>query len=518
MLPTLASSPETVDVTALSDEALHDALWRAGELEWLLKPEQVAIYRAVKLALWGEGGYPNPSGDHTTYVLELVRRFGKSFICGVIVCELCIQKANARVHWAAETGKQVKRILLPNMRIILAECPKDLRPQWKASEDKWVWANGSEIYMAGCEDEAKADRLRGDGSDLFIPDEAGHIAPLAYVIKSIAVWMVSRTNGRILIPSTPSKSPGHPFVYYAIRAEAEGCYQHRTIHQSDLTQSQIEAVWRENDGESHDKSKWHTEGSTEWMREGLAMRVGDPEKAILPGFSERKAIIVQAMERPAYFDTYESMDIGYAPDLTFHIFGYYDYARALLVIEDELVLARMTTDVYAAGITAKRKLWEAYWDRLEAEWTYGEPDVVREPYRSVGDVPDLVVADLARMHGITVEKTEKHDKHSAVNGLVLLIRENRLRIHPRCKELIAHCEAGIWNATHTKYDRIEGFGHFDGVDALVYLRRNLDENHDPAPAIPVEMRKHPDRHHIRPLAAADPLQSLADLFIPNTGA
>ncbi len=500
----------------MSDDGLFSALWRAGDLRFKLRPYQAPLYRDITEKLWGLGSegtptYLEPTGEQRRFILEIHRKFGKSVLCGLIASELCVIKPGARVYWGAETQKQVTGFLLPIMQeYVLDDCPDDLRPKWRAKDSEYVWPNGSKIILGGCEDEAKCNRLRGPQCDLFIIDEAGQVSTLDYLYRSVVLWMTSRTGGRVLIPSSPATSPGHSFTSFCIKAESgDGGYAHRDIYQSDMPQRVIEELMRECGGED----------TAAWRREGLALREVDSTRAILPEFTTHKKTIVEVMERPDYFDTYEASDIGWDPDLTFHIFGYYDYTRAVLIIEDEIVLARMTTDVYAAAIKAKREeLWGAYWDRLESEWEFGEPEIKREPYRSVGDVPDLVVADLSKNHGLHVEKTAKHDKHSAINDARVLIRDGRLRIHPRCKQLIAHCEAGIWNQRHSSYDRIEGFGHFDGCDATIYLVRNLDQQHDPAPRIPVAMRKNPERHHIRPLAEADPLQSLADLFVPNIGA
>lgn len=532
-------TPSTRHATKVTRDQAIAELWRRGELGWLLKPSQRPIYAAIKLALWGLGGYLNPTGAFASYVLELVRRFGKSFICGVIACELCIQKKHARVHWAAETGKQVTRILIPNMRIILESCPPDMKPTWLKSEDKWVWpTTGSEIYMVGCEDEAKADRLRGDGSDLFIPDEAGHIDPLEYVLKSIATYMVLRTNGRILIPSTPAKTPGHAFVYYAVAHEASGAYQHRTIFESDLTPEQIERVW-EGSGGGTDKTGWEETGTTDWMREGLAMRVVDATRAVLPEFVAAKKTCIAAWPRPDYFDAYTACDIGWDPDLTFVVFAYYDFKAAKLIIEDELVLARMTTDVFAGGIDPRTgahvlddmgaeaigvkdiedRLWSSHWDKLEQQRLAFTPEVRREVHKRTGDVDDRIISDLIKNHSLSFMKTAKHDKDSAINELRMWLKADRVRINPRCKQLIAHCEAGIWNKRRTEYERVKGFGHFDGIDALVYLRRNVDEQRNPYPDVPYEIASQPERHHIRVPVGLDPLQGLANLFAtPGQGA
>ena len=469
-----AEDMSTADLAAMA--------WKIGDLRYKLSARQREIFDLFKRELWGTGGYARPNGKQRRAILKLCRRFGKSFLCAVLACELCATLPDARVYWAAETSKQVKRIILPIMRVVLKDCPKELRPRWMAADGCWKWPNGSEIHVAGCENEEAATRLRGDYANLFILDEAGHITPLKFVYRSIALFMTARVRGRIIMPSSPAKSPGHAFTEFAQMAEAgiRGAYAHRDVYQSDLTPEDIEELKEECGGED----------SADWQREGLALDVVDEERAIIPEFTKLESRIVRIVERPRYFAPVTWMDVGFHPDLTAVLFGYWHPAEAVLVIEDELAINQMTTDQLAAELRAKEaEMWGAYWAQLLEDGVI-ESEEDATPYQRVSDIAPQLLHDLAELHGLSFMPVHKASGtgdrrfvQATVNKVRMIVRGVEIAIHPRCKQLIAHLKAGIWNKTRTSWERLDGFGHFDFIDALRYGVHHLDRQYDPTPAV-----------------------------------
>lgn len=493
--------------TEPSSDLLRAAMWRAGELRHKLTAKQQDVYDDMRGQLWGAGSYADPRGDHRRYVLKCSRRYGKTFLAGVFACELCATTPGARVYWAAETGKQVLNMIVPALQIILQDVPEDVRP--KRVGDVWHWPNGAEIHVAGCEDEAKADRLRGDMAHLFILDEAGHITPLKYVYKSIALWMTARIRGRILMLSSPAKSPGHAFTEYSLLAEqGHGGYAHRNVYQSDLDPEEIEELAKECGGKD----------TADWQREGLALDVVDTERAIMPEYTALQTELTEVVPQPRWFDPMVAMDVGWSPDMTVALFGYWHFKRAQLVIEHEVALSRMTTDDLAKALRGRElELWGDAWAYRESKSLISADE--HHPYRRVSDTSLQVICDLTQLHGMVYEATQKDDKEAAINVVRVLMREKKIRIHPRCKTLIAHLKAGVWNKTHSSYDRLPGFGHFDAIDALVYFVRNVDRNRNPAPILDPEINT--DRVELRKYVKQQreerdgDIDSLADLFRPQ---
>jgi hypothetical protein len=428
----------------ITPEQAQAYLWSIGKLEWKLKPHQSQLYDAFHKA------------KQRTTVFHCSRRIGKSYTLCLIADEVARSKERAQIRYAAPTQKNVREIILPVMQEILSDCPRKYRPQWRGQDSHFLYPNGSILSIAGT-DGGNADRLRGSACDLGILDEAGFIDNLRYVVRSILMPQFITTDGRLIISSSSPLSPAHDFVNYLERAEASGSLARMTIYED----SRPEVIARIPEWQAESGGK----DSTDWLREYECKIIVDQTLAIVPEFTDgdRYQRLVKEVERPPFFDSYVSMDVGFN-DLTAALFGYWDFANAALVIEDELSLNRMTTEHLAAGIKAKEKAH------------FPKPPLVR-----VSDTDLIVIHDLNELHNLGFIPTAKDDKEAAVNLLRLLVAKEKLWVHPRCTGLISHLKYGVWNKARSQFDRAEGYGHFDFVDALVYLVRNLRREKNPYP-------------------------------------
>lgn len=420
-------------------------LWRLGDISYLLHRGQEEIRDRFEAA------------TARRFVVCCSRRFGKSYLCCTLAIEAALRKPNAQIRYAAPTAKMVRSIIEPLMRQILDDCPRWLRPSHHRQEGVWRFPNGSEIHVAGC-DNGNAERLRGTSTDLGIVDEAGFVDELEYVVQDVLLPQTITTDGRLLLVSTPPRSPAHDFVRYCTEADAAGAYEHRTIYDAPhLTPAQIEEYERESGG---------AESST-WRREYLAQVVVDTSWAIVPEWTDAEQYVVGEVERPLFFHAYVGMDVGYS-DLTVALLGYYHWGLARLVVEGEVVKQRAPSgEIDAAVAELERELW-------------GDHEVRRR----VVDAPAIVVADLRRFHGRSWSEARKDDAEAALNALREDVRRHRILVHPRCRTLIAHLRYGIWNKSRTSFDRsdADGLGHFDAIDALKYLLRHVDRHDNPFPA------------------------------------
>lgn len=424
--------------------ALIDAIWRRHHtLRYRLHADQRAI-RDAWLAASGR-----------VFVLCCSRRWGKSWLGAALCIETAISKPGARIAYAAPTMKMAREIIVPHLSALLEDCPDDMAPTFNRSELSWQFPNGSRILLAGC-DNQNAERLRGTSLDLAVVDEAGFMADLRYVVQSILLPQLITTGGRIFMPSTPSKSPVHDFTTYCLEAEAEGRYAHRTIHDAPhITPELASEFMRESGGED----------SSDWRREYLAEVVVDEDAAVLPEFTKHlRDIVVGDVELPEYVDRYVSIDVGFH-DLTVALFAAWDFPNARIIVLDERVYQHAHSAVIAPDVlAAERALWG---------------DV--EPFVRVADCDAVVRADLAREHGLVCRAPRKDDKHAAVNATRMALANGQIVIHERCRTLIAHGKGAIWNRQRTSFERSGTFGHFDGVDALIYLNRHVDRNSNPFP-------------------------------------
>ena len=466
----------------LPDDTVIAELWRRGEIAYVLRDYQLEIYAQIRRELWGDGGYTKPSGKFRRWVLECCRRWGKSTVIAVIAIELCLCMPGARVYWAAETIKQVRKILRNVLRPILADCPADMRPEWNSVDGFYRFANGSELHISGCEDEAKADRLRGDGADLFVFDEAGSLDLLEYIYRSIALWMVADRGGRLLMASTPARKPGHPFTTYCELAESgESGFAHRDVYDSHFSQEVIEEIAEECGGFT----------TTEWQREGLALRVRDETRVIVPEFNPERHVVTPG-KVPEYAHCYEGMDPG-TRDKFGIVWAYWDFERAKLVVQRSYAESNVSTGPIADTLkTAERDLWQAltFWDGRKFK---------PNPYLRVSDTDARLIGDLADEHGISVVPTAKDDAEAQLYALRNAFRADKIEIWEDSGPLAAQLKAGAWNDKRTDWDRSEVHGHFDCIAALIYLWRNVVRTLNPYP--PQHVGKDPQAHHVSAFAA-----------------
>lgn len=428
----------------LSQEAARTVLWHKGELSWKLHKAQLDMRDAFN------------SSDGLKFIINSSRQLGKSVLLCALAIEYALKNPDVQIKYAAPTQRMVKQIIKPHFRMLLKDCPDDIRPEWFAQDSRYVFKNGSQIDIAGAE-AGNSDRLRGTRMHLGIVDEAGFCSELSYLVQDVMLPMTLTTNGRIILASTPAKTPMHPFEQYWKQAEEGGNRIRKTIFDNPLiSEKKIKQYIRECGGEQ----------TTAWKREYLAEFIIDAESVVVPEFGAVEADIIQDLVRPSYFDAYTSLDPGYR-DLTVALFGYWDFQKASLVIEDEFVLNKTRTDILADGIKAKELV---LWGK-------------QKPYFRVADNELILIQDLDTLHGLRFIATDKDNKLAQINELRVMVQAKRLLIHPRCRTLISHLKNAVWdNNTKDTFARIEGFGHFDAIDALVYMLRNVRKHHNPFPA------------------------------------
>lgn len=378
-----------------------------------------------------------------------------------IAIEAALQNINFQIHFGAPYQNALRDFLLPIFRQILEDCPEDLYPQWKQLESKWVFANGSYIKLCGANN-GQFDNLRGNKSDLFILDEAAQIDKVDDVIHGVAMPQLlssKNPNKKIILPSTPPTTPDHPFKRYAEDAKAVGAYSHFTIYDAGYSEEEINRIASKIDG---------GKASTYFRREYMAEFVVEEELQIVPEWNAKYVAEVQKDDYFQFYQIVESLDIGYR-DFTAWILGYHDFQNDRLVIEYEYALKEndFTTEVLAKNIK-----------ELESEYTV----VNKTRIRRISDNNNLnLVADLARLHKLpfapvsknTGSGTDRKGKEWMVSQARQWIKSGKLIIHPRCKMLIASLEFGIWKEGRAEFARSEKLGHYDFVDALVYLIAGL---------------------------------------------
>lgn len=436
-------------------------LWELNNLQWKLDSTQKILHADYS------------DSNKRTLVWACSRRLGKSYTLCVIAIETCLKNPNSIVKYVAPEQKMVKTILRPLLRDILQDCPAHLRPKYFTQDSIWRFPNGSEIQIAGT-DNGRAESLRGGNAHLCIVDEAGFCDDLEYLVQSVLLPTLTTTNGKIILSSTSPPSPEHPFAkVYMARAEREGTLIKKTIFDNPrLTKEKIDEIIRAVAADEKINGDPYKHSTV--RREYFCEIIVDKTRAIVPEWSpELEAELVTEWVRPPFLDTYVSMDIGFN-DLTVALFAYYDFRHSKLIIEDEVVMngPEMTTENLAKSIReTEQRLW---FDPVTKE--------ALRPYIRVSDNNLIVLNDLQALHKLLFIPTMKDDADAALNHMRMQIASKAIIIHPRCKTLISHLKNGIWNKSRTSFERSDDMGHFDGIEALKYLVRNINYTHNPYPA------------------------------------
>lgn len=193
--------------------------------------------------------------------------------------------------------------------------------------------------------------------------------------------------------------------------------------------------------------------------------VANVHDRVVPEFVEHEqSIVVDELELPTHFNPIVAMDVGFR-DMTALLFGYYDFAKAKIVIQGEVVMKQMRTDTLAKNISHKEiELW-------------GE----REVYGRYSDTNLIVINDLTQIHGIHFIPTDKDDKDASINQLRLAVQNGNILIHRSCINLIEQMRNGKWDEKKKHFLRSSELGHLDCIDAVLYFIRNIPFSLNPYP-------------------------------------
>lgn len=391
------------------------------------------------------------------FVLLCSRRIGKSYLLAVLACEQAKKKTKSRIFWITATHKDTKNIVRPLMDKVLEDCPSSERPVYKAQDNKYVFPNGSEIFLIGVD--KNPDGPRGQEGELIILDEFCFIDKLNYLVGSVLLPMLMMTNGRILMASTPPKTTDHDSLEFIFEAQASGNFVKKTIYDCPRATPKMIAEYMAEAG---------GEDSANWKREYLCEILQDEERSVFPEFDEKtQQAIIKELPRPAWATRYVGMDLGFT-DNTAALFAWWDFENARLVVEDEYLANRQNTLQLATALKQKElHLWGN-----------------ERPYKRVADHnnPQLIY-DLNSIHGLTFSPANKDaGKEPMINKVRLALAAHQIIISPKCRNLINQLKFCRWkNSERVTFDRSEAWGHFDLADALILLFNSVNRGHNPIP-------------------------------------
>jgi hypothetical protein len=384
--------------------------------------------------------------------------------------EQALQVPKSQIRYGAAFQSDLVDFIIPAFEKILGDCPESIKG--KKVGKFYVFPNGSRIKLVGLD--KNPNGLRGNTLDLIIIDECGFVGNLDYIYKSVIIpATLHRPNCKVILISTPPSTPAHPFVDYVQKAEIEGGYVKLDIHTNPLiTEDDIERMAQEMGGRE----------STTFRRECLCEFVTDSDLAIIPEWQDKYVQDLERDEYYPYYHKYDGMDLG-VKDLTACIFGYYDFKRAALVLEDELEMngPSMNTLLLVGAIKKKEKdLWDNRDEEGKEIRDFNNNPV---PFRRVSDNNwPILIQDLSSIHNLTFIETNKDNLEAMINEVRLMVQAGQILINPKCNKLIGCLRYGVWDTKKKAFARSSIYGHFDHLAALVYLVRNLAKGTNPIPA------------------------------------
>ena len=455
------------DLNQLDDETRRllylrtvEPLWRRGNLRFKLDETQLQILDRLE------------GVRSRKFFLLCSRRLGKSYMLVCLAFSLAIRQSGARILYLAPWAKDAAEIATDLAAQLLEDCPAELRPKYNAQSKEFVFGNGSVIRFKGVNGE-HAQYLRGGATHFVILDECGLMDNLKHVVSDVVMPMTLTTGGRIVFATTPPVTPGHDSSIIFEQLAGEGAVVKFTLLDNHRVSDEVKGEFLKEAGEDPELIPLILAGlakprTTTARREYFCEFVTDSLLAVLPEFDDRAQVeLVREFVRPPYFDAYVSMDPG-MQDRTGILYGFWDFRRGKLVVEDESLLQGPTTLKIADEIVAKEyALW-------------GD----KRPLLRVSDVDLRLIADLWERHQISFRKAEKQDSLGAINLVRNMIQTRELELHPRCVHLQRQMKNAIWNNKVTDFARAgqsSPDGHFDLVAALKYLCRHVQRRKNPYP-------------------------------------
>lgn len=477
--------------------ALHEA-WHYGEA-WrhpdVCDSHQRAWLQRVRA--WVDGG------EQTSAVQRWGRQVGKSWSGIAFDLSEMQRRSGIIVRYAALTAKSCAAIVVPTFEALAATMPRSVLPKLSEQKGTITSPNGSTLVFAGTDNE-QFDRLRGPRSHIIDLDESAFYADLVSVENAL-VPQLQTTRGIVIYRSSPPETPAHPFTQRDAAAQANDRWSKATLHDNPRLGPDGVARIAAAEAERLGLTLEQLYASSYWRREYLAEMVTEEGRAALPAWTDALADYLRGdWQRPHHFDAYVSLDPGKTGDPHATLFGFHDYERNALVIEDELELRSAVTHIgaWAEAVKAKETaLWGVNkWEGTLSGATHEHlrkhnldelflrthsATAPRQPWLRVGDDDARVTVDMALQHGIAVLPSEKHDKALWVDTVNQLIRERRLFIHKRCVRLLEQMRSTLWNRTRSQWERTDK-DHGDLVDCLVYMCRAVQWHRDCRPPAPVD--------------------------------
>jgi len=524
------------DLADLDDTQLRHAMWRRGNLSYMVLPYQRDVYDS----LWAWQGSKHELGRrrewkakgakyHSLWLLEIGRRWGKTVLVLLIMIEFCIRRPGSVGLLCTAYQNSIGSIILKIIRTVFEpEAPPGYCPEYRTSMDGesqilFIPAVNATIKLVGLD--LHSGKTRGNFQDFVLITEAGFVKGLRDTYTSvIQPQLKGRPWAWTIMESSTSDIPDHEFqTEFKQDALLRDAHVLRTIDDTDMTEEEIELELDSVGGRD----------TAVAQREYYCRIVVDELRAVVPEFDEALDVVDPAsIERPLYAYAITSMDPG-VRDKCGVVFFYVDFVRASVVVQSTFAESNQNTDEIAEVIrSTEQQLWQAVppplkpvravriqdllkptsdarapgaglqhgteivgakvmgggvvWDAPEGALTWWDDEqrsLRANPFRRISDVATQLQLDLRQLHALSFETAVKGpgSKLAHINNLRVLVGQRRIRIlnTEANKPLIAQLRSGRWNEKRTDFESSTALGHLDALMALAYGVRGIPWERNP---------------------------------------
>jgi hypothetical protein len=467
-----------IDIRKLSTTDLKYMMWKRGNLRYLLHPHtQTDVYNFIH----------NWKDEHPDSALPLVlnlhRAAGKTFELALLGLERGFKWPGQIIRFGSKSISQADQIVEPNVMKILDQMPPGFKAVRKEDQKGpryylWnpCWPAGSPpsiFWLIGCLE--RAAQHRGKRSHMIILDECREIDNFEYISTEVfGPHFATMRHPISIMCSTPPESMDHAWTRIYLNEAAQDnryfeCNSEKNKDWTDRDDKMMLEIF---------KSKT----SPAWRREMGCERISDPTRLIVPEFDD-KIHTTTDYERPNHIIPLVVADGGFI-DYFACLYGYVDFVKQILVVEDSIIVNRKNTGDLAELIGSKRNhlfgkiyvnekglvdVWFEHKPRLYAEMTPRE------------------LADLDQIYGIGFAPAEKINPEAQIATLRDGFSRGRVKILTNKEKtlnakLIYQLRNGILNEKG-KLTRSQSEGHWDGVMALTYMYNMAPWHANPFPKV-----------------------------------
>lgn len=343
------------------------------------------------------------------------RRAGKSHMAGCYVIAEALKHPKCTVPYVALTRGHAKRIMWRT----LLDLTRPYSPQVNLTELRITLPNGSDIVLAGANDEATAEVFRGQKFPLVVLDEcASFRSHFREMVEEVIEPALIDYNGTLAMIGTPSAACRGLFFDATTNKDSPYSVHRWTILDNPFIPHA--QAWLQ----ERMKERMWTEDTPAYRREWLGEWVASTDSQVY-AFSRDKNILQNI---PTKMDYILGIDLGYDDETAFVVVGYCPDDPKVYVVETYAKSEMIISDI----IRKIEELTERYksFARIVAD---------------TGGLGKQIAAELRKRYGVPVFPAEKTQKAEFIQLVNDDFRSGRVLVHPQEINFIEEISALQWD-------------------------------------------------------------------------